>query len=205
MAVVGEQLVGRTAEVGRLEGLIAGVEAGRPAIVKVAGEPGIGKTRLLTELSLRADARGLLVLSGCGGELQGDLPFWIFVDALDEYVHGLDPGLLATLGDEDRAELAHVLPSLSAAAAGRPTVLRDERYRAHHAVRRLLEALAARGPLVLALDDVHWADARPEELSRLGSGERVEAHALEPSRAVLTLQGHRETRRGLVRAECEGD
>ena len=49
------------------------------------------------------------------------------------------------------------------------------------------------------------ADARTEELSRLGSAQRIEAHPLEPSRAVLALQGHREARRGLVRAECEGD
>jgi ATP/maltotriose-dependent transcriptional regulator MalT len=63
-----------------------------------------------------------------------------------------------------RSELAHVLPSLSEPTSGGGPVLQDERYRAHRAVRELLERLAARRPLVLTLDDVHWADAASVEL-----------------------------------------
>ena len=57
-----------------------------------------------------------------------------------------------------------MLPFLSHAASEGPPALQDERYRAHRAVRELLERLAARGPLVLILDDVHWADAASVEL-----------------------------------------
>ena len=60
-------------------------------MLELAGEPGIGKTRLLGELGARADRRGQLVLAGSASELERELPFWIFVDALDDYVHGLDP------------------------------------------------------------------------------------------------------------------
>ena len=66
-------------------------DRGRSAALLLLGEPGIGKTRLLAELAARADARGLLVLAGSASELERDLPFWVFVDALDEYVEGLEP------------------------------------------------------------------------------------------------------------------
>ena len=86
------------------------------------------------------------------------------MDALDEYVAGLDPGRLETIDDDVGAELALVLPSLSSLArAGEPS-LQDERYRAHRAIRELLERIAATNPLLLVLDDVHWADPASVEL-----------------------------------------
>ena len=63
-----------------------------------------------------------------------------------------------------RTELAHVFPSLSALASGREAALQHERYRSHRAVRALLEQLAATKPLVLVLDDLHWADSASVEL-----------------------------------------
>jgi predicted ATPase len=129
----------------------------------VVGEPGIGKTRLLAELGALAGARGRLVLSGSASELEDDLPFWAFVDALDDHVDGLDPHRLDALGDDARAELPHVLPSVS---DGTPSgaSLQIERYRTHRAMRSLLEMLAEDGPLVLLLDDLHWADSGSIEL-----------------------------------------
>ena len=92
------------------------------------------------------------------------MPFWVFVDALDEYVQGLDPRRLASLDDDVRAELAHIFPSLPAVAADGVAALQHERYRTHRAVRALLEQLAATTPLVLVLDDLHWADSGSIEL-----------------------------------------
>src|SRR5262249_43630660 len=129
-----------------------------------AGERGIGKTRLLRELAARAAVRGHLVLSGAASEFENDLPFSVFVDALDEYVAGLEPDRLAVLDDAVQAELAHVFPSLSALAAGREVSPQHERYRSHRAVRALLEQLAQTLPLVLILDDFHWADSASAEL-----------------------------------------
>ena len=65
---------------------------------------------------------------------------------------------------ETRAELAHVFPSLSALDGGGGAGLQDERYRTHRAVRELLEVLASTQPLVLILDDLHWADSGSIEL-----------------------------------------
>ena len=164
MPTVAEHLVGRAAELGVLDHAVAGLRRGGPAATLLVGEPGIGKTRLLAELAAHADERGCLVLSGSASELEADLPFWVFVDALEEYVAGLDPRRLASLEDDVRAELALVFPALSAQAPAREPVLQDERYRTHRAVRELLERVAAGAPLVLVLDDVHWADAASIDL-----------------------------------------
>src|SRR4249919_83262 len=164
MALVGEHLVGRADELESLERLLDELDRGDPGAIEVAGEPGIGKTRLLRELVERAEVRGHLVLRGSASELEHDLPFSAFVDALDEYLCGLDPEWLAALDDQVRAELAHVFPSLWALAGSREVAPQHERYRSHRAVRELLELLAGPRPLVLVLDDVHWADSASVEL-----------------------------------------
>ena len=124
---------------------------------------GIGKSRLLMELAARAEARGHLVLSGAAAELERDLPFSVFVDALDQYVAGLEPHRLTELDGQVQAELGHVFPSLWAFAGIREAP-QQERYHSHRAVRRLLELLAQPKPLVLVLDDFHWADSGSVEL-----------------------------------------
>ena len=164
MATVAEQLVGRAEEVGAVERAVEGLKSAEPATLVFLGEPGIGKTRMLAELAERADALGQIVLSGSASELESDLPFWVFVDALDEYVAGLDPRRLESLDEGVRAELGRVLPSLSEFADSGEVALQDERYRSHRAVHDLLERLAATKPLVLVLDDVHWADSASVEL-----------------------------------------
>jgi DNA-binding CsgD family transcriptional regulator/tetratricopeptide (TPR) repeat protein len=161
----GTHLVGRAAELASLEHVLAELARGPSAAVEIVGEPGIGKTRMLVELSARADARRQRVLSGSASELESDLPFWVFVDALDEYVQGLEPQRLDSLDGDVRTELAHVFPSLSALVGGGDGVaLQHERYRTHRAVRALLELLAATKPLVLVLDDLQWADSGSVEL-----------------------------------------
>jgi predicted ATPase len=164
MELLTGHFVGRTDELGSLERILDELDRGCPGAIEVAGEPGIGKTRLLRELAARAGARGHLVLSGAASEFERDLPFSVFVDALDEYVAGLEPDRLAVLDGAVQAELAHVFPSLSALAGGQQVSPQHERYRSHRAVRALLEHLAQTLPLVLVLDDFHWADSASVEL-----------------------------------------
>jgi ATP/maltotriose-dependent transcriptional regulator MalT len=184
MTLLADHLVGRAEELGLLDQVLAEVDHGRAAAIELVGEPGIGKTRLLAELSTRADARGWLALSGSGSELERDLPFSVFVDALDEYLHGLDPRSLARLDEDVRTELAHVFPSLAALAGTRDVAVQHERYRSHRAVRALLEHLAGVRSLVLVLDDLHWADSASVEL--LGALLRRP-----PAAAVLIAPAHR--------------
>ena len=159
-----EDLVGRAETCGVIDDVLVETERGRPGALALVGEPGIGKTRLLAELASRADARGCLVLGGSASELERDLPFWVFVDALDEYVEGLPPRRLDALDSEVRSELAEVFPSLSRFAARGGAAFQHERYRTHRAVRELLERLGSATPLVLVLDDLHWADPGSVEL-----------------------------------------
>jgi DNA-binding CsgD family transcriptional regulator/tetratricopeptide (TPR) repeat protein len=164
MTEVADHLVGRASEMEAIDRALGELSGGRTAPLVIQGEPGIGKTRLLAELNARATARGCTVLAGSASELERDLPFWIFVDALDEHVSRSDPRVVASLSGEVRSELAHLMPSFSHEGPQGAPVLQDERYRAHRAVRELLERLASLRPLVLALDDVHWADAASVEL-----------------------------------------
>ncbi|MGZ6299668.1 MAG: ATP-binding protein, partial [Candidatus Limnocylindria bacterium] len=157
------RFVGRTAELDALDAALTALEGGTPRAVEVVGPAGIGKSRLLSELGARADARGHVVLGGSGAELEQDLPYWVFVDALDDYVAGLEPRRLDRLDAPTRSELGQFLPALADSAEACETAL-HERYRTHRAARELLERLAVPKPLVLLLDDFHWADPASTDL-----------------------------------------
>jgi DNA-binding CsgD family transcriptional regulator len=160
-----EALVGRDDELAVLDRVLAGLDLGavEPNAVEFAGEPGVGKTRLLVELAARAEERGFLVLAGRASEFEHELPFWVFVDALDHHLAALDADRRQRLGEDMGGELGRVFPSLGEFAVG-PAGLEHERFRAHRAVCELLERLAAATPVVLMLDDLHWADPASVEL-----------------------------------------
>lgn len=161
-----QPLVGRDRDLELLGQLLEDVSAGHPHFVFVTGEPGIGKTCLLVELLRRAEDRGCLTLRGNAAEFERELPFGLLVDAFDEYLESLDPRQFNRLATEDLGELAAVFPALRSLDPGsdEPTTA-AERFRAHHALRELIERLAARQPLVLLLDDLHWADGASIELA----------------------------------------
>src|SRR4051794_11785741 len=134
-------------------------------MVQLVGEPGIGKSRLLAELARQAGERGHLVLEGRAAEFERDVPFGLVVDALNDYAGALPRATLDALGEETVAELAALLPSLAALLpTPSPRRLEAERFRAHYAIRALLERLAEDQPVVLALDDLHWADDESVEV-----------------------------------------
>jgi len=143
-------LVGREPEVAALERALATVAGGRPWVVGITGEPGIGKSRLLGELARRAADRGHLVVAGRAAELERDVPFALWAEALEPR---LDAAALEALTVDELADLAVALP-----AAGVAPAATGERHRVARAVRRLLERLAAERPVTVLLDDVHWAD-----------------------------------------------
>src|SRR5215213_8412884 len=147
--------VGRGTELERLEGVLDELEAGAATCV-VEGEAGIGKTLLLGELRRRAEERGHLVLGGSAAEFERDLPFGVWVDALDAYVASQDFASAAGTDAAFLADLAGVLPSVARTGGTSPPGSSDQRHRAHRAIRTLLELIADRKPLVLVLDDLHW-------------------------------------------------
>lgn len=147
-----------------VEDALARLSGSRSGWLVLSGEPGVGKTRLLAELLDRAGRQRHLVLTGRGAELEREMPFGVWVDALEEHVCSIGQKGLERLAGERVDELARILPCVRATQRPRGAALYDERYRAHRAVRFLIERLAAQRPVVVALDDLHWADDASLEL-----------------------------------------
>ncbi|MDQ4130188.1 MAG: AAA family ATPase, partial [Actinomycetota bacterium] len=158
-------LVGRESELAVVDRLLDAVDAGTgPGILQVLGEPGIGKSRLLAELGARARQRRHLVLSGRSAEFERDVPFGVFVAALDDHLASLGAADLDGLDPQWYAELATAFPAFVPLAGDRPVGIQAERYRTYRAVRALLHRLGQDRPLVVILDDLQWADAASVEL-----------------------------------------
>ena len=129
-------------------------------VVVLAGEPGIGKTRLVTEFARTAHDDGATVLAGSCHE-ETHIPYQPFVQALRHYIACCPPAELAVQITPRRAQLAAILPELEDARSPYgPTGLgaEQERFRLFEAVSSLLADAAHLRPLVLFLDDLHWAD-----------------------------------------------
>ncbi|MFG2463069.1 BTAD domain-containing putative transcriptional regulator [Streptomyces sp. NPDC048523] len=156
-------LVGRDEELSVLRTVLDHRDPRAPRVLEVVGEPGIGKTGLLTEFRALAEAGGVPVLAGRGAEIR-EIPYGPFLDALDD-VDALD-----ALRDTRKA--------LSVMMAERDA-LPAERFRLHKAVRAMLEEAHTGSGLALVLDDVHWADESSVEL--------IEYLVRHPPRGAVTL------------------
>ena len=174
-------IVGRADELARLMAHVDRAVAGRSSAVLLAGDAGVGKTRLLDELTVRAAERGVRVLTGHCVDL-GDvgLPYLPFVDLLRPVA-----------GEPDLAPVSSANPALAALLAGRPGSLPpvppagegrdlsrplpnraapqpvdDGRLQLFESVAGLICEVAAAGPLLVVLEDVHWADRSSRDLLR---------------------------------------
>jgi len=157
-------VAGRQAELARLDEVLDALSGGLAQLVHLVGEPGIGKTCLLGELLERARARGQLALSGRASEFEHDVPFAVWLDALDQHLRSVASRTLKGLSAAHRRELGAVFAALAVDAEEQDPPLATERYQLHRAIAALLEQLAGEQPLVLALDDLHWADAASMEV-----------------------------------------
>jgi ATP/maltotriose-dependent transcriptional regulator MalT len=155
---------GRLNERAALAAALRRVSAGAPAASAVVGEPGIGKTTLTTWILDRADRLGWRALTARGSEFERDVPLGVLTEALDDVLGRLPPDRLDGLGVERAAELAAVFPGIADRRRGDRIGVQAGRHRFHFAVRALLDDLARDGPLVLAIDDAHWADEASIEL-----------------------------------------
>jgi class 3 adenylate cyclase/tetratricopeptide (TPR) repeat protein len=154
--------VGRAAELERLLALLRQSREGALELAFVAGEPGIGKTRLAAELARRARDEGVMVLYGHSYE-ENLVPFQPFVEALGHWVaHASDAELNDRLPADLRPELGRLLPELKRRLPGLAEPVHAEpetaRFRMFEAVSTLVAKLASRTPLLLVLDDLQWAD-----------------------------------------------
>jgi DNA-binding SARP family transcriptional activator/tetratricopeptide (TPR) repeat protein len=168
-----------------------GGDANAGRVVLLAGDPGIGKTRLVAELARRAHDAGAVVLAGRSPE-ETLVPYQPFLEALRHYVLNVSFGGLRAAAREYGSELARLVPELRRRAPDLPPPFpgepETERYRLFEAVVGLLSEISASAPLLLVLDDVHWAD-RPTLLLL-----RHLARAPQPTR-MLILGAYRATER----------
>src|SRR4051794_30298019 len=161
-------LVGREAELTLLRERLSGVAAGTGSVVLIAGEPGAGKTRLLDALVAEATSAGMVVLRGGSSDVAGMPPYLPFLEALGAYVRATDPDRLRQQIGPHVSVLSTVLPEL-ADRLGPPAHLvtlppEQERFRLFEAMAEFLAAIATDRPLVLTLDDLHWADSASLDL-----------------------------------------
>jgi DNA-binding NarL/FixJ family response regulator len=148
-----------------LDQLLGAVARGESTVAVLSGEAGIGKTMLLAEVLRQSRARGFRVASGRAVEVERDLPFGLLADALDDELGALGEERHELLDEQEQALLAPVFRPLAGIDHAPPAeVGPDDRHRLLGTVGALLGRLAEERPLVLALDDVHWADAASVDL-----------------------------------------
>jgi DNA-binding SARP family transcriptional activator/tetratricopeptide (TPR) repeat protein len=154
--------VGRERELAELAGGLDDALAGRGRVFLLAGEPGIGKSRLAEELTTDARARGARVLVGRCWEAGGAPAYWPWVQALRTYVREANPDLLRAQLGNGAADLAQLLPDLRALfpeiAEPPPPDSEGSRFRLFDVTSSFLVNAAEARPLVIVLDDLHAAD-----------------------------------------------
>jgi ATP/maltotriose-dependent transcriptional regulator MalT len=157
-------LVGRSGPLGTLETALAEAARGRPSAVIVGGEAGVGKSRLIIEFAERSRGAGARVLIGGCLELGAEsLPFAPFTAVLRELVRDLGAaGVAALLPGGSGRELARLLPEFGTPAG--PDEAGEARARLFEQMLQMLEHLADAGPVVLVIEDMHWADQSTRDL-----------------------------------------
>ena len=155
-------LFGREREQQVLTSCLDELESGQGQLVLIAGEPGIGKTRLAEETSHHARVRGYEVKWGHCFEWAGTPAYWPWVEILRELVEGRGPEQLRKSFGQDAALVAQVMPEIGEILPNLPPVPRmnpeQARFRLFDKVSRYLGLVGSVHPLVIVLDDLHWAD-----------------------------------------------
>jgi DNA-binding CsgD family transcriptional regulator len=179
--LISPALIGRRTELADLEAAFATARRGEPATVLLGGEAGVGKSRLAAEFACRARAANGRVLAGGCLELGADgLPFAPFTAVLRELTREVGaPGVVELLGGR-AGEMARLLPDLGAtepepvAGPGSDVYPGEGRGRLFEQMLTLLEQLSERSPVVLVIEDLHWADRSTRDLlSFLVSNQRA--------------------------------
>ena len=166
----GERFVGRQRELEDLQTKLAVTATGRGGLVLLVGESGVGKTAVVQYFAGAARQRGATVLWGACFEGEWRPPYTPWVEALGQLVANLDAEQLQRHLGAGAPPLAQLipqirmqLPAIPSAAALSPN---EERYRLYEAVAQFLLSVASEQPVVLVLDDLHWADRDSLEVFR---------------------------------------
>src|SRR4051794_14700608 len=196
--VTSSRLIGRDVELNELEVALDGAAAEEPSLVVVGGDSGIGKSRLVAALRDQADATSAVTLIGeCLDLADAELPYAPIVAALRPLARERHP-VLDDLSGPERAELARLLPMVDAPRSENGDPGASGQLRLFEALLALLDHLGQSEPVVLVIEDLHWADRSTRSfvsfLARSLSQERVlvigtyrsdELHRRHPLRPLL--------------------
>lgn len=218
--------VGREQETIELRAALDEALSGRGRLIMLAGESGIGKTRLATELGTYASLRGAQVLWGRCYEGEGAPAYWPWVQVIRSYVHDRDAQSLSSEMGAGAADIAQVVSEVRERLPGlpEPPSLEPEqaRFRLFDSIRTFLRNAAAKHPLAIILDDLHSADKpsllllqflareiRDVRLLLLGTYRDVELERHHPLSEVLAAlrreRGYERVRlRGLSQEDVKG-
>jgi DNA-binding CsgD family transcriptional regulator/tetratricopeptide (TPR) repeat protein len=172
---------GRSRELATLRALVPRADGEGLRFALIGGEAGSGKSRLVRELAHEAAGGGALVLYGaCDSAVRR--PYGPFVEAIEQLVRSIDEGALLDALGPHGAELARLLPDLAQRVGDLPLAVSadpdTERHRLHGAVGDLLAAASRRTPLLVVIEDGHWADTPTLLLLRHLARGAAEARAL---------------------------
>jgi tetratricopeptide (TPR) repeat protein len=160
--LAGGVFVGREKELTTLRSAVTEAFSGRGQIVLVVGEPGIGKTRLAEQIATYAGLHGAQILRGRSDDWEGAPAYWPWVQVIRDYVHDRDPQALRSDLGPGAVDIAQIvsdvherLPDLPPPPAMEPE---QARFQLFDGIVRFLQTASKRQPIVLILDDLHWAD-----------------------------------------------
>jgi predicted ATPase len=157
-----DAFVGRQREMSELKTALEDALSGQGRLVMLAGEPGIGKTRTAQELAAHAEVLGAQVLWGWCYEEEGAPPFWPWLQPIHSYVQQRDPEQLRSEMGLGAADIAEVIPEVRDKLPGLAPSLalqpEQARFRLFDSITTFLRNAAQSQPLMLVLDDLHWAD-----------------------------------------------
>ncbi|MGH7446646.1 MAG: BREX system ATP-binding domain-containing protein, partial [Longimicrobiales bacterium] len=177
-AALNQTLIGRDADVAALLPHLDAAADGAGATVVLVGAGGVGKTRLAETLADEARHRGFRIAAGRAFRVEAGVPYALFADAFMPVIRELKPAVLAALTRGAQAELSVILPGLGAAARLHSDDPAELRSRLLWTVTEFVHALAARQPLLLLLDDVHWADLSSLHLLHFLARQTAQARVL---------------------------
>jgi tetratricopeptide (TPR) repeat protein len=153
--------VGRQAERETIREMLKAARSGRGGMVLLGGEPGVGKTRLAEELLTEGAAHGMLALEGHAYEDEG-VPFVTALEIIEEMTRLLPAEKLRGMLGDNASEIARLMPELRRRFPDipQPIELPPEQQRRYlfNSVLEFLERATRQTPMVMLLDDLHWAD-----------------------------------------------
>jgi len=154
--------IGRGPELQTLGEALDRAEAGNDQVVLLAGDAGMGKTRLCQEVAAAAARRDVPTVWGRCFEEPGAPPYWPWIQAIRTVIGGWDDTRLRALLGDEAAPIAGIVPEVRSRLGGRPPAEAGEadqaRFQLFHAIAQLWQRIAAETALVLVLDNLHWAD-----------------------------------------------